>query len=109
MINKDMATLVHAHPDESYNILDLIFMKVFGESSQLQLQLKTDIHVQVQNLKALFPRSMSNSTSNNMSNNEINFEAQQGATRAAISEWVADGAYLHIPVPGSVSNSLFLS
>ena len=109
VIDKDMATLVCAHPDESYNILDLRFMKVFGESSQLRSQLKTDIRVQVRNLKTLFPHSTSNSTSNNTSNNEINFEAQRAATRAAISEWVADGAYLHIPVPGSVSNSLFLS
>ena len=105
VINKDMATLVRAHPDEPYNVLDLRFMKVFGESSQLQSQLKMDIHIQVRNLKALFP----DSTSNGTSNNEVNFEAQRAATRAAISEWTADGAYLHVPVPGSVSNSFFPS
>jgi hypothetical protein len=81
-------------------VLHLTPPKVFGESSQLRSWLKTDICVQVQGLKTLFPDNISNDN-----DDDDIFEAQRAAIRTTISEWIADGSYLHNTIPGSVSTS----
>lgn len=58
--------------------------QVYAESWLLRSQLKTDIRVQVRNLRSLFPESLDESP-----------EELQTQVRDTVQKWVGDGSYLH--------------
>ena len=66
-------------------------LKVYAETWNFRSQLKTDIRVQVRNLKGLFPDGFKGTA-----------EEYQAHVRETISAWVDDGSYLHGTVPNSV-------
>ena len=69
-------------------------LQVYPESWLLCSQLKTDIQVQVQNLKSLFPNSLNGS-----------LEELQSQVRDTVKKWVSDGSYLHAIGSNLVRNS----
>ena len=66
-------------------------LQVYGEGCNFRSQLKTDIRVQVRNLRSLFPTGFDGRP-----------EEYQARIRKTISAWIADGSYLHGTVAGSV-------
>ena len=68
-----------------------LLLQVYAESWLLHSQIKTDIRVQVRNLKSLFPNSFDGDPQ------ELQFQIKD-----MIRMWVNDGLYLHGSVPYSV-------
>ena len=71
--------------------------QVYAESWLLRSQLKTDIRVQVRNLKSLFPDGFDGDPQ------ELQFQIKD-----MVRMWVNDGSYLHGSVPYSVRGLLSL-